>query len=60
VCDNGYLRPIGKVATDDNSNVKEYRCDSSDCETNRTIVGFCDGIKLLDFLSAEVIRAEDQ
>ena len=38
VCDNGYLKPIGKVATDDTSDVREYQCDNSDCETNKSNV----------------------
>ena len=33
VCDKGYLRPTG---TDDTSDVKEYQCDNSDCEMNKT------------------------
>ncbi len=36
VCDNGYLRPKG--ATDDTSEVREYQCDNSECETNETNV----------------------
>lgn len=34
VCDNGYLRPIGKVATDDTSDVRGYPCDKSNVKIN--------------------------
>jgi hypothetical protein len=61
VCDNGYLRPIGKVATDDTSDVREYQCDNSDCETNKSNIKINEqNVNVGENLDVKVTKADDR
>ena len=55
------IRPIGKVATDDTSDVREYQCDNSDCETNKSNIKINEqNVNVGENLDVKVTKADEK
>ncbi len=47
-CGKEHLAPTGKVALDDKGSVREFRCDSTDCNMKKVSVGIGEDMSTTD------------